>query len=223
MEGDSNSKKLVLSGERLSIYHALQRRSERIARMYIGAHYALNDNANPERLCCAAHEIRELMEKVPEIVDIRAVSAVEIKGKVRELSGAYEAAVGKTLLSAPNWGGTVDSAMAKLLEQMREFMEWVKTNVTKRGDDVLNMFRPLDGPGRVLPPDLEEEMMREWKKMRRFFQNVSHHQYSAKPEEFENQLQALELFLLRKFSPPTFPNFDEIDAIIEEGEGEAKP
>jgi hypothetical protein len=59
--------------------------------------------------------------------------------------------------------------------------------------------------------------------MRRFFQNVSHHQYSAKPEEFENQLQALELFLLRKFSPPTFPNFDEIDAIIEEGEGEAKP
>jgi len=59
-----------LSGERLSLYEALCRRSERIARMYLGAHHALRDGLNPERFVLAAHCIRELMEKVLEIVAV---------------------------------------------------------------------------------------------------------------------------------------------------------
>ena len=36
--------------------------------MYLGAYFALKDSLNPERFALAAHDIRELMEKVPEIV-----------------------------------------------------------------------------------------------------------------------------------------------------------
>ena len=42
--------RIELSGDRLALYEALFRRSERIARMYLGAHYALRDAVNPERL-----------------------------------------------------------------------------------------------------------------------------------------------------------------------------
>jgi hypothetical protein len=62
--------RIELSGERLALYEALFRRSERIARMYLGAHYALPGGLNPERFAVAAHCVRELMEKVPEIVAV---------------------------------------------------------------------------------------------------------------------------------------------------------
>ncbi|HXY51359.1 MAG TPA: hypothetical protein VEI01_18050 [Terriglobales bacterium] len=39
--------------------------------MYLGAHYA-SDSVNPEWFALAAHCVRELMEKVPEIVAVNS-------------------------------------------------------------------------------------------------------------------------------------------------------
>jgi hypothetical protein len=220
---ESNSdtpKQLDLSGERLSLFQALDRRSERIARMYAGAHLVLRESANTERLCCAAHLIRELMEKVPEIVDVRTQARQErMTPKARELEAAYDSALRKTQLRPPEWKGDVDSAIANLLETLREFVEWMKAHLPRRRDEILSTFRALDGPGPVLPPDLENEMFRAWMKMNDFFQSVSHHNQDPTNEQFDEQLRRLEGFLLKKLNPPTFPNFDAIDAIIEEGEG----
>ena len=90
---------LELSGERLALYEALFRRSERIARIYLGTHYALRDSANPERFVQAAHCARELMEKVPEIVAVIMTGDSEkLRAKVTELEQSYLNLVPKSKL-----------------------------------------------------------------------------------------------------------------------------
>jgi len=38
--------------------------------MYLGAVIALKDELDPERLCKATHQMRELMENISEIMDV---------------------------------------------------------------------------------------------------------------------------------------------------------
>ncbi len=60
--------KLALTNEQSSLFGSLHGPSDRIARMYLGAISALKDELDPERLSKAAHQMRELMEKISEIV-----------------------------------------------------------------------------------------------------------------------------------------------------------
>jgi len=212
---------LGLSGERLTLYQALSRRSERIARMYLGAQVALRDSANPEHFVLAAHCVRELIEKVPEIVAVRTPAREEkLGGKVAELEQAYDRAVANSRLKSPKWHGETDGPVRELLEKLREFCEWKKQHMRRRNREVAETMRALDGPGRVLPADLEKRAVREWQDIRGYFVNVAHHHTSDPTlEEFDSRLRSLERILLRKLNPPTFADFDAIDAIIEAGEG----
>lgn len=52
-----------------------------------------------------------------------------------------------------------------------------------------------------------------------YFVNVAHHQTpDPTAEDFDGHLTSLERILLRKLNPPTFADFDTLDAIIEAGE-----
>ena len=187
--------------------------------MYMGAQSALADENNPERLCCAAHELRELMEKVHEIADVRVQAGRErMKPKALELQMAFDLAIKKSSLRPPSWDGTVDVPVANLLEKLREFVEWLRTHSPRRKDEVRKMLRALDGQGGVLPPDLEAEALRLWDTMKEFFQDVAHHQQNPTQEQFEAQMVRLEDFLLRKLNPRTFADFDALDTIMAEGE-----
>src|ERR1043165_1479541 len=95
-----------LSGESLSLHQALFRRSERIARMFLGAHYALRDSLNPERFVLAAHCIRELMEKFPEIVDVSTQAhSEELRAKLTPLEESYQRFESNSKLKFPRWEG----------------------------------------------------------------------------------------------------------------------
>lgn len=220
MEGN-DTPRLELSSERLSLFDEIDRRGKRIAQIYIGIHLALRNGANPERFHCAAHEARELMEKMSEIVDIRTQPGpAPISERARDLVNNYDIAMAKTPLTPPTWTGEVDEHMAGLLEKLRTFVEWLKALPARR-DEFLSAVRALDGPGR-LPPDLEEDMYREWKKTKGFFDGLAHHQFEPASEEFEEHLSRLEAFLSAKLNPRTFANFDAIDAIIAEGKVDDK-
>jgi hypothetical protein len=214
---------LGLSGERLTLYQALFRRSERIARMYLGAQVALKDSANPEHFVLAAHCVRELIEKVPEIVAVSTPAHAETLGaKVGELEQAYDRAAANTKLKSPKWNGEIDGPVRKLLEKIRQFCEWKKQHMPSRNQEIAETMRALDGPGRVLPADLEKLAVQEWQEMRDYFVNVAHHRTSDPTlEEFDDRLWSLERILLRKLNPSTFADFDAIDAIVEAGERHA--
>jgi hypothetical protein len=211
-----------LSGERLALYNALFRRSERIARMYFGAHSALKDTLNPERFALAAHEIRELMEKVPEIVAVSTPAHSERLGaKVAELEQTYQRAVSNSKLKPPKWDGEIDGPIRDLLDKVKAFFEWKKDHMPRRRQEVASTMRALDGPGRAVPSDLEELAVEEWLDVKAYFVNVAHHQtLDPTPEEFDRRLISLERTLLRKLNPPTFADFDALDAIIQAGEAD---
>lgn len=83
--------KLVLTNEQSTLFGVLHGRSERIARMYLGAVGALKDDLDPGRLSNAAHQMRELMEKIPEIVDVEIRALGERMGqKIAELETEFK-------------------------------------------------------------------------------------------------------------------------------------
>jgi hypothetical protein len=209
-----------LSGERQALYEALFRRSERIARMYLGAYYALRDSLNPERFVLAAHCIRELMEKVPEIVAVSTPAHSERLGaKIAELEHAYERVRSKNRLKSFNWDGQTDGPIKDFLEQADKFFNWKMAHMPSRRREVGSTLRALDGPGRAIPDDIERLAIEEWLDVRDYFVHVAHHQTGdPSSEEFDSQLTALERILLRKLNPPTFADFDALDAIIRAGE-----
>src|SRR5262249_23213944 len=59
-------------------------------------------------------------------------------------------------------------------------------------------------PGASLPGPIENLHVEEWDRIRGYFENVSHHNASAKAEGFELWLSTLERFLLDRFVPRTF-------------------
>jgi hypothetical protein len=88
----------------------------------------------------------------------------------------------------------------------------------RRKEETAKTLRALDGPGRVLPADLELLAVQEWQELQQYFVNIAHHQADPTPEEFDRRVTALERILLRKLNPPTFADFDVLDAIIDAGE-----
>ena len=190
--------------------------------MYLGIHYALRDVINPERFVLAAHCARELMEKVPEIVAVIMTGDSEkLRAKVTELEQCYLNLVPKSKLKPPNWDGECDGPMKGFLKKTKAFFDWKKENLPKRREEIARTMRALDGPGRGVPADLEEQVVEEWLVVKGYFVNVAHHQTSdPRPDEFEARLTALERILLRKLNPSTFADFDALDAIINAGEAE---
>lgn len=188
--------------------------------MYLGAHSALKESLNPERFALAAHEIRELMEKVPEIVAVSTPAHSERLGaKVAELEHSYQRAVSNSKVKPPKWDGETDEAIRDLLDKVKAFFEWKKDHMPRRRQEVASTMRALDGPRRAIPSDLEKLAVEEWLDVKNYFVNVAHHQTpDPTSEEFDIRLTSLERILLRKLNPLTFADFDALDAIIKSGE-----
>jgi hypothetical protein len=102
----------ALSNEQAGLFKVLNDRSERIARMYLGAVIAVNDGADPERLCKAAHEIRELMEKISEVanVEIRSLNLSALSSRLISMTSYCN--------SAPSYSyGIVVAIQYQVLDQ----------------------------------------------------------------------------------------------------------
>jgi hypothetical protein len=190
--------------------------------MYLGAHCALRDSLNPERFALAAHDVRELMEKVPEIVLIsRPAHSERLGAKVAELERSYQRVVSSSKLKAPKWDGQTDGPIRDFLDEVKMFFEWKMEHMPRRREEIASTMRALDGPGRAIPSDLEALAVEEWLDMKDYFVNVAHHQTpDPTAEEFDARLTSLERILLRKLNPPTFADFDALDAIIQAGEAD---
>ena len=71
IENHEVSKPLVLTSKQRDVLEVLKsKQTEKypLSRWYTGALYALNNHYNPDRVAQAAHSLRELLEKLPEVV-----------------------------------------------------------------------------------------------------------------------------------------------------------
>src|ERR1700737_4708020 len=76
---------LGLPSQQLTLYRALSgvgepRMGERLGACYLGALAALAEPRNPDRIAQAAHSVREMMDMLPEAVDVRTEALREKLG-----------------------------------------------------------------------------------------------------------------------------------------------
>jgi hypothetical protein len=211
---------LQLVGQKQALYQALIDKDPKLAAMYFGAIAVLEQRDNPETLVLAAHNLREMMEKLPKYLDL-PVSAkpLSLKEKVQDLIRRRDKAINNSSCHTEDgWQGEIDKPLRQFLREMDEFSGWFKESQPTRRQRIAKVIRGLDPSGRALPESLENKQLALWDRCNDFFQGVSHHTKDCTQEAFEEQLSILENFLLDRLSPRTFEDFAVIDKLIKEVE-----
>lgn len=198
-----------------TLFRALERLNPRLARMYLGALRVLGDEANPEAVPLAAHDLRELMEKLPWSLDVPIRASVgEVGSRVGNLRRLWERTVRTSACyNSGQWQGPIDSPLRRLLNELNRFFTWLSSNYRPRRDEATLALRQLDGR---IPDQLERRKVETWMDLFDFFCDVAHHRVDPSREEFSRRLDELEQFLLDRLQPRTFADFDEIDKLLEE-------
>jgi len=212
---------LRLVGQQEDLYDAFSALSEEgpeLARMYHAATTILNTDF-PERMVLAAHEIRELMEKLPRYMDVPiTATGYGLKGEVRNLHDRWMRAIERTGCYADgNWRGKLDGALRSFLKGLGRFFDRFSAHMPSRREETRQLLRKLDGGAPPLPEHLEDLNVAQWLDMREFFESVAHHGGTTE-DQFRRRLEGFEAFSLGRLRPPTFADLDEIDRLIQEGE-----
>jgi hypothetical protein len=209
-----------LNSQQQTLYKALLERNRNLATMYLGALTVLY-NENPDRHALAAHNVRELMEKIPAVADIKIKAQKEtLKSKVNHLEGFWKETCERSGCgSSQGWEGKIDTFLLRWLKEIDKFFRWFNEHYPRRKAETAATLRGLDGSGRSLPPPLEDLNISRWESIKDFFQGVAHHRTIQNPEEFSQWQDALEIILLDLLRPRTYEDFDLIDKTIQEGEG----
>lgn len=211
---------IILASQQQALLAALIDRDPRLGVMYLGGLSVLRQEGNPDCEALAAHAIRELMEKLPQYVDVptreKPKKPASLGVKVRELSGHW-AGVSVEALSAD----AISAKLRKFHIRVKEFFDWFEEGFPMRREQTAAALRRLDATGQSLPRPIEEEHIKYWGECNDFFQLVSHHRRPCSREEFETRLDDLERFLLDRMRPRTFDTFTTLDEIIAEGETDA--
>jgi hypothetical protein len=209
-----------LNSQQQTLNKALLERDTGLSTMYLGA-LAVLDSENPDRHALAAHGFRELMEKIPRIVEMRIKAGKEtLKTKVIYLENLWKATCKSSSCSGSKvWKGEIDKPLSEWLKEINKFFRWFNEHYPRRKAETAATLRGLDSSGRNLPPLLEDLNIRKWEAIRVYFQGVAHHRAIRNPEEFSQWQDALERMLLDLLHPKTYEDFDLIDKIIQEGEG----
>lgn len=211
----------TLTALQQALARALRDQDPGLEVMYVGALHVLNDTHNPDRFALAAHNLRELMEKLPDYVDVEQQKPNgNLNEKVKALGDDWKRAAQNSNCKSENgWNGTIDASLKKFLSCVGKFFDWVAESLPKRMDAFRKAISSFDPAMNELPDALSELSVTAWQRMRDFFVSTSHHRKAPSGGEFEKWRNALENFLIDRLAPRTFEDFDELDALILEAEG----
>lgn len=208
---------LLLSPQQISLLLALERKDARLAKMYSGYLYVINQKGNPDRFSLAAHALRELQEKLPLYSDV----------PVKERNGSMK---NKLIELEPTWNDVLDKSEAyknstdtqmidkhirRFLKAFDAFYKWFSEWHPKQRKAMSEFFRKIDPSGRPLPEVLEQRKFKTWMNINKFLEDVCHHRQDCAEEEFLEKIDLFEQFLLDLLIPKIFSDFDEIDQLIE--------
>lgn len=213
-----------LQDRQLALYRVLGKKNNKLGSIYMGAISAFKQEANPDRLAHVAHGFRELMEKLPRILDMPVLEMQpKMVDMVRPLQGAWKKATRDShCFKNPSGSSTIDNHLQGYLEESERFFEWLKRDRPTRKQQAARALRSLDPQGRPLPGSIENLRVEEWDHCRNYFESVSHHNRETTSDEFSKWTEVLENFLLDRLAPRTYEDFSVLNALIREGESDGK-
>lgn len=206
---------LILSDQRTAFHQMLKNlRDGRLADWYLSAIMVLRQDSNPDRLALAAHSMREVIEKLPDEMELPVSKNSSLSSqRVKSLHEKWQR------VKLQPEGITFDNRrLPGFLNDLDEFFAGIEISGTKWRDDGRMIQDKLDPLGATMPSVLREERASNWVELRRYCLNVCHHNFVPDAAEFSLNMDRVETFLLDLARPRSVDNQAEILALIEEAE-----
>ena len=126
LESPNVSVPLVLTDRQRTILEALQSKQTDkypLSDWYLGTLYALDNPYNPDRIAQAAHSLRELLEKLPQVVLESGVPANT--SRFHNMRDNISDLISRSKKRCPEgWkGGQIDKNLAKGLTEVEKYLE----------------------------------------------------------------------------------------------------
>ncbi len=179
--------------------------------MYLGATMVRNQSANPDTMALSAHGFRELMEKLPRLLDVPMA---------QRLTSRMGATIErwKRMANAP--AEQRDGAKAKFCEEAEKLISWYVEQSTERNQRAGAVMDRLDQRKAALPQPAKAPHVATWNACLRVVETAAHHG-SVTPEVYEEHVQKLEDFLIDRLRPSAVDDQRTIEDIVREGEEHA--
>lgn len=223
LERDPTSQGLfsrVLSDQQQLLYRELQKRDRLLAQIYIGAVWVFSDSENPERVPQSAYSMREMMNKLPYF-EVEEDRSPDLYHRIKRTQELWVKAVEEShCFQELSWKGEIDESLSAFLSGMIEFFNWYKCRPTITKD--ASQFIQEQYSASYYPESLHKEVLKRWMKAYGFFNGVLHYDKLVMHDEFERVLRDTEGLLLEMFLPEPTEDFDSLDALIREGENDAR-
>ena len=208
-------KPLVLTPKQQDVLGILQsKQTEKypLSRWYTGALYALNNHYNPDRVAQAAHSLRELLEKLPEIVHGDDVK-VRVPGFAEKRNIINERLLKAKKRYPEGWKGKpIDKNVTKLLTDVEEYLEL--TRQPTRREQIQQTLATIDPMVNSLDSETREAKRDRYYHLWDQLENFAHHKSNPDIVEFNNCLKELENAIFDLLAPITAQDQKEIQTIL---------
>ena len=186
-----------------------------LSKWYLGALYALDNPNNPDRISQAAQSLRELVEKLSQVVP-----GIGIQIKPSSVKSTFETKrsdIEKCILAykeshLENWEGqTINSDLAKGLTTLEEYLELSKQ--PSRAEKIANVVTSIDPMFNQLNTQIQVKNKKRLRDLWRKLEGFAHHN-SKTEEEFRTCLEELEKTVFDLLAPITAQDQTEIQTIL---------
>ena len=205
----------VLSSSQREVLATLRRRETSeypLSEWYLGALYALANFHNPDRLSQAAQSLRELVEKLPRVV--QESDSQIINGNFPEERRQIHAGFTRDRERYPDgWRGEqIDSRLEKTLNRAARYFE-ANQQPTRR-EQIQSAITNLDPLFGRMDSDIRQRKLRAIYHVWRRLEGFAHHRANASQEEFQDCLTTLEKIVLDLLAPITAQDQRDIQLIL---------
>ncbi len=214
--GNQNvSEPLRLTPQQQRVLEALKDRETQeypLSLWYLGALYALNNVQNPDRISQAAQSLRELIEKLPRVVE-----GSDVQGSspnFHQTRANLQERILKNKENYPNgWKNKqIDGHLDKTLKQFEEYLE--SSQKPTRRELMQMAVTTIDPMADRLDLEIRERKRDELYELWDNLEGIAHHRIKQNIDNVESCLNKLEVTIIDLLAPITAQNQNDIQTIL---------
>ena len=205
----------VLTDRQRAVLEALKSKETEkypLSQWYLGALYALEAHNNPDRVSQAAHSLRELIEKLPRVVQEMDVQGQHgFQGMRRSLKERFSK--DKERYNGEWKGQEIDGSLDKTLRKADEYFE--RNQQPTRKEQVQRAISKLDPMANQMDGGIRRAKQDNLHQLWRVLEGFTHHNSKPDIHEFRKFLETLEGMIFDLLALITAQDQNEIQSILE--------
>jgi len=196
----------------LSLLESIDIAKYSLSRWYLGALYAIENPHNPDRFSQAAQSIRELLEKLPRVLENADVQVNSQNFKQLRVNLHERFQVDKSAYENSWAGKEINSHLGETLTKIDDYLD-ANQQPTRR-EEAQKAVESTDPLSNRLDANIRRRKRDKFHELRVTFENIAHHQHSPDEKEFDQHMEEFEDVVLGILSPETTHDQLEIRSIL---------